>query len=67
MHKNKKMFSNGQLIFGLLFFIVFAVIIGFQYRKDLRIHKRYYKGTIWVLIAFIGFIAMIAAVKFIFM
>lgn len=61
------MFSNGQLIFGLLFFIVFAIIIGYQYRKDLRLHKTYYKGTIWVLIAFIGFIAMIATVKFIFM
>ena len=67
MHKNKKMFSNGQLIFGLLFFIVFAIIIGVQYRKDLKLHKKHYKGTIWVLIAFVGFIAMIAAVKFIFM
>lgn len=61
------MFSNGQLIFGLLFFIAFAVIIGYQYRKDLRLYKKHYKGTVWVLIAFIGFIAMIAAVKFIFM
>ncbi|MDP5081396.1 MAG: hypothetical protein NWP87_01980 [Winogradskyella sp.] len=61
------MFSNGQLIFGLLFFIAFAIIIGYQYRKDLPLHKKHYKGTIWVLIAFIGFIAMIAAVKFIFM
>lgn len=61
------MFTNRQLIFGLLFFIVFAIIIGVQYRKDLRIHKRHYKGTVWVLIAFIGFIAMIAIVKFIFM
>ena len=61
------MFSNGQLIFGLLFFIVFAVIIGVQYRKDLRLHKKYYKGSLWVLLAFIGFIAMIGAIKFIFM
>jgi 4-amino-4-deoxy-L-arabinose transferase-like glycosyltransferase len=61
------MFSNGQLIFGLLFFIVFAFIIGYQYRKDLRLHKIYYKGSVWVLIAFIGFIGMIAAVKFMFM
>jgi len=60
------MFTTGQLIFGLLFFIVFAIIIGYQYRKDLKLHRRYYKGTVWVLIAFIGFIAMIAAVKFIF-
>ncbi|WP_296385482.1 hypothetical protein [Winogradskyella sp.] len=61
------MFSTGQLIFGLLFFIAFAIVIAYQYRKDLKLHKRYYKGTVWVLIAFIGFIAMIAAVKFIFM
>jgi hypothetical protein len=61
------MFSTGQLIFGLLFFIAFAIVIAFQYRKDLKLHKRYYKGTIWVLIAFIGFIGMIAAVKFVFM
>ncbi len=61
------MFSTGQLIFGLLFFIAFAIIIGYQYRKDLPLHKKYYKGTVWILIAFIGFIAMIAVVKFIFM
>ncbi|BAO74566.1 hypothetical protein [Winogradskyella sp. PG-2] len=61
------MFSTGQLIFGILFFIIFAIVIAFQYRKDLKLHKRYYKGTIWVLLAFIGFIGMIAAVKFIFM
>ena len=67
LYKNKAIFTNGQLIFGLLFFIVFAIVIGYQYRKDLNLHKRYYKGTIWVLIAFIGFIAMIATVKFIFM
>ncbi|WP_179367570.1 hypothetical protein [Winogradskyella forsetii] len=61
------MFSTGQLIFGLLFFIAFVIVIGYQYRKDLRLHKRHYKGTVWILIAFIGFIAMIAAIKFIFM
>ncbi|MAX70457.1 MAG: hypothetical protein CMC76_05045 [Flavobacteriaceae bacterium] len=61
------MFSNGQLIFGLLFFIVFVIIIGFQYRKNLKLHKQHYKGTIWILIAFIAFIGMIAAIKFIFM
>ncbi|WP_400080580.1 hypothetical protein [Winogradskyella sp. R77965] len=60
------MFSTGQLIFGILFFIAFVVIIAYQYRKDLPLHKKHYKGTVWVLIAFIGFIAMIAAVKFIF-
>ncbi|MDG4716396.1 hypothetical protein P7122_10955 [Winogradskyella sp. YYF002] len=61
------MFTTGQLIFGILFFIAFVIAVGYQYRKDLKIHKVYYKGTIWVLIAFIGFIGMIAAVKFLLM
>lgn len=61
------MFSTSQLIFGILFFIAFAIVIGYQYRKDLKIHKKHYKGTIWILIAFIGFIGMIAAIKFVFM
>ena len=61
------MFTTGQLVFGLLFFIAFSTVIVFQYRKDLKLHKKYYKGTIWILLAFIGFIGMIAAVKFVFM
>lgn len=61
------MFTTGQLVFGLLFFIAFAVVIGFQYRKDLKLHKKYYKGTVWILLAFIGFIGMIAILKFMFM
>ncbi|MDG5492546.1 hypothetical protein N4270_13370 [Psychroserpens sp. SPM9] len=60
------MFSNGQLIFGILFALVFAVIIFFAYRKDLKLHKKYYKGSVWILIAFIVFIAAIALIKFAF-
>ncbi|TYA86836.1 hypothetical protein FUA24_04735 [Seonamhaeicola marinus] len=60
------MFSKGQIVFGVLFFIVFAVIIGFTYRKDLKLHKRFYSGSIWILIAFIAFILLIAAIKFFF-
>ena len=60
------MFSKGQIIFGIIFFIVFSIIIGYTYRKDLKVHKRFYKGSIWVLPAFVGFIAFIAAIKFIF-
>ncbi len=61
------MFTKGQLIFGILFFIAFVLIIAYTYRKDLKLHRRYYKGTIWVLIAFVSFIAFIAAIKFVFM
>lgn len=60
------MFSSGQLIFGILFAIAFTVIIFFAYKKDLKLHRKYYKGSAWVLIAFIGFILMIAAIKFMF-
>jgi len=60
------MFSQGQIIFGICFAIVFIISLVIAYRKDLNLHKRYYKGSIWVLIAFIGFILMIAAIKFAF-
>jgi hypothetical protein len=58
------MFSNGQIIFGVLFFIVFAIVIAYTYRKDLKLHKRFYAGSIWVLVAFIAFILFITAIKF---
>ncbi|MEO1030598.1 hypothetical protein [Winogradskyella sp.] len=61
------MFSTGQLIFAILFFIAFVIAIAYQYRKDKKVHKAYYKGTVWILIAFVGFIGMIAAVKFLLM
>ncbi len=60
------MFSKGQIIFGIIFFIVFSIIIGYTYRKDLKLHQRFYKGSFWVLLAFVGFIACIAAIKFLF-
>lgn len=59
------MFTKGQLIFGILFAIVFIAVLAYTYRKDLNLHKKYYKGTVWVLIAFVSFILMIAAIKFI--
>ena len=58
------MFSTGQLGFAIFFVIAFIAIIIYSYRKDLPLHKKYYKGSIWVLIAFIAFIAMIASIKF---
>jgi hypothetical protein len=58
------MFSKGQIIFGILFAVVFAVILVIAYRKDLKLHNKYYKGSVWVLIAFFAFIGAIAAIKF---
>ena len=59
------MFSQGQLTFGILFAIVFIGVIIYAYRKDFNLHQKYYKGSLWVLLAFICFIAGIAAIKFI--
>jgi len=59
------MFSNGQIIFGILFAIVFALILIYAYRKDLKLHRKYYKGSVWVLIAFIAFLLFIVAIKFV--
>ncbi|WP_242086674.1 hypothetical protein [Aestuariivivens sediminis] len=58
------MFSKGQIIFGVLFFIVFVIVIAMTYKKDLQLHKRFYSGSIWILIAFIAFILLIVAIKF---
>lgn len=60
------MFSSGQLVFGVIFFIVFSAIIIYTYFKDKKLHVRYYKGSIWILIAFIAFISLIALIKFMF-
>lgn len=57
------MFSQGQLIFGVLFFIAFAILIGFSYRKDLKLHKKYYKGSLWILLGFITFVIVLFFLK----
>lgn len=58
------MFSRGQLIFGIIFAIVFFVIIIVSYKKDAVLHKKYYNGVFWILLTFIAFVAGIAAIKF---
>ena len=61
------MFSNGQITFGILFAIAFIIVLIFAYGKDKVLHKKYYKGSIWVLIGFIAFMLMLVSIKFIFM
>lgn len=57
------MFSQGQIIFAVAFIIVFAIIIIIMYRKDLQVHKTYYKGSLWVLIGLLTFIAILYLIK----
>jgi len=60
------MFSTGQLIFGLLFFIAFVIAMFFSYRKDARLHKIFYKGNYKILIGFLVFIGLLFIIKIFF-
>jgi len=54
------MFTKGQLIFALIFTIVFSLIIAYSYLKDYNLNKVYYKNSYVILIMFIIFISIIA-------
>jgi uncharacterized membrane protein YccC len=60
------MFSQGQLIFAVCFFIAFVIVMIFAYRKDLVLHKVFYKGNYKVLIGFLLFIVILFLIKFFF-
>ncbi|EGV42942.1 hypothetical protein BZARG_2392 [Bizionia argentinensis JUB59] len=60
------MFSTKQIVFGILFAIVFIGVLVYTYRKDLALHKVHYKGTAWVLVAFICFVMFIVSIKWLF-
>ncbi|MEC8832970.1 MAG: hypothetical protein VX772_11470 [Bacteroidota bacterium] len=58
------MFSTGQIIFAALFFITFVVFISLSYKKDKKLHKKNYKGVIWILVSFITFIIILFLIKY---
>ena len=57
------MFTTGQIYFGILFAIVFVAAMIYTYRKDLRLHKTYYKGSSWIFLGFLGFIGLLFIIK----
>ncbi len=57
------MFSTGQLIFAGFFVVAFVAVMIFSYRKDKKLHKKYYKGSFYVLIGFLLFIALLFFIK----
>jgi hypothetical protein len=59
------MFSQGQLIFAILFFVTFVIVIAKSYKKDASLDIKYYKGSLWILLIFIAFIVGIAGIKFV--
>ena len=42
------MFSKGQLFFAVFFAVAFIAGLIWSYRKDMRIHKKYYKWS-WLI------------------
>ncbi|WP_116787408.1 hypothetical protein [Flavobacterium psychrotrophum] len=58
------MFTTGQIIFAIAFIIVFATVLVFMYRKDLPLHKKYYKNSYLILLCFLLFIALLFVIKF---
>jgi len=58
------LFTPGQLIFAGCFIVVFVIAMIYVYRKDLALHKKYYKGSYWILLAFMVFIAALFVIKY---
>jgi uncharacterized membrane protein YedE/YeeE len=57
------MFSQGQLLFAICFFIAFVVAMVIAYRKDAKLHKLFYKGNYIILLGFIVFIGLLFVIK----
>jgi len=57
------MFSQGQFVFAGFFVIAFIILMIFSYRKDIKLHRKYYKGSLFILIGFIVFIVLLFALK----
>ena len=59
------MFSFGQLIFGICFFVVFVMIVIFSYKADKKQQPQYFKGSYKILIGFLIAFCLLLLVKFI--
>ena len=57
------MFSQGQLSFGVAFFVAFVIAMIYSYRKDAKLHKTFYKDNYKILLGFIFFIAILFVIK----
>ncbi|RRO21889.1 hypothetical protein [Flavobacteriaceae bacterium 14752] len=57
------MFTTGQWIFAAFFVVAFVVLMLFSYKKDKALHKKYYKGSFYVLVGFLVFIVILFIMK----
>ena len=57
------MFTSGQLIFSICFIVVFVIIMIFSYKRDKKLHRKHFKGSAWILLGFLIFVALLMLVK----
>ena len=57
------MFTQGQYFFAGFFVVAFFILIVISYRRDLKLHKKYYKGSLYVLAGFLLFIGLLFVIK----
>jgi hypothetical protein len=57
------MFTTGQWIFAICFIIAFVIIMIFSYGRDKKLHRKYYKGSFWILIGFLVFVGLLLMAK----
>lgn len=57
------MFSSGQLAFAVFFLIAFIIVMIYSYRKDIVLHKKHFKGSLWVLVGFLVFVGILVLAK----
>nr|WP_246516237.1 hypothetical protein [Aequorivita echinoideorum] len=60
------MISTGQIVFAILFIIAFVIILIYSYRGDLKLHRKYYKNSVWILVGFIIFLLFLMGLKILF-
>jgi len=58
------MFTQGQWIFAAFFVVAFVTVMIFSYKGDKLLHKKYYKGSKYVLLGFLAFIILLFVIKF---
>lgn len=57
------MFTQGQMAFAGFFIVTFIAVMIFAYRKDIKLHRAFYKGSYWVLLGFLAFIGLLFIIK----
>jgi hypothetical protein len=60
------MFSKGQMEFAGFFVVAFVIAMIYSYRKDINLHRKFYKGNYKILIGFILFIGLLFLIKIFF-